>query len=131
MQNFGRNAPRDRKCVSIVGWVEPIATRTEVDGYRFAPPILQDWHRQKPPPPPSLSISRYKPCSHLNSSIPRRDLLSGPTNPGLAEETEPDGGCSKITERGAGGAADVAGRNLPRAQGRGRPPGRHGAGRRP
>ena len=51
--------------------------------------------------PPSLSISQYKPCSHSNSLGCGGDLLSAPITLGIAEEIEPDGGSSKITERGA------------------------------
>src|SRR6188768_3227411 len=48
-------------------------------------------------PRPSLSISRYKPCSHSNSLSRGGDLWFGPIKPGIAEEIEPDGGSSKIT----------------------------------
>src|SRR5213080_4217687 len=79
----------------------------------------------------SLSISRYKPCSHSNSFGRGGDLWSAPTKLGIAEEIEPDGGSSKITRRGPGRAADMAGRNLSRAEGRRHSPGGDGAGRRP
>ena len=45
----------------------------------------------------SLSISRYKPCSHLNSFERRSDLWSGAMNPIFPEESDPHGRCSTST----------------------------------
>src|SRR5205823_13669398 len=104
--NLGRSAPRDRESV-FVGWVERSDTHQRSYVWRWV--SLRSTHptasSSRSHLLPSLSISRYKPCSHSNSLGCGGDLWFAPINPGSAEEIEPDGGSSKITRRGPGGAA--------------------------
>src|SRR5256886_5056156 len=96
--NLGRKrAARSRKRV-FVGWVERSDTHQRSCVWRWV--SLCSTHptasSSRSHPPPSLSISRYKPCSHSNSLGCGGDLWFAPINPGSAEEIEPDGGSSKI-----------------------------------
>src|SRR6266702_4991880 len=47
--NLGRDAPRDRECASIVGWVERSETHHLLRRHRCVslPPILQDCHQPR------------------------------------------------------------------------------------
>ena len=90
------------------GWSEaiPIAIRTGADGYCCAPPILRHYGSVKlnPPIQPfNFAIQAMLTFKFLWAWL--RSIVR-PINPGIAEETEPDGGSSKICLLYTSDAAD-------------------------